>query len=526
MKKIDFSILRKEYRSVIQQYKPLYRMTAVLCLSLIALLAAMGIALRISGNESYWLCFVIAAVVLLSFSLFYVVMTNWFVSRRPAPAQKAEEKELSEEYLNTLLPKELRDGGRDELVSLIKSELKRYSKENTLAPPVTVKNMRRLLNGIFPVSPSTMEAAGIQPGCAAYRIAELIIDDYSDMFFDDRNVAENIDVAHVIFRTVLLYTARDKAQVSCCVLGGNIIAVFALTDAADAAATVADIVHETVDLMERNYGLDIRSVMSWLVTEPTELSTVYKTMIDQYRLARSVNNNQDFIASRIPADGTGPMTNNRFMKQLQMITNTMLAQRYETIPSMVETLLNSEVSSISNDYGIVKSRLSSVGGVLAEGVLSFQHPSFDAKIAAKRLQAVDTVADLIRETNEIFLKITQLSLEETNVDTVDMACSYIQHHLDQQSMNIPMVCSAVGVSSQHLSRLFRQRLDMTVSEYINECRIKAAKELLSSTSANISEIASKVGYGSTDSFSRNFLKIEGINPSEYRKLSIKKAANR
>ncbi len=64
---------------------------------------------------------------------------------------------------------------------------------------------------------------------------------------------------------------------------------------------------------------------------------------------------------------------------------------------------------------------------------------------------------------------------------------------------------------------FRTYTGMTPQQYITDIRVAKAKELLSYSSFNISEIASIVGYDNPFYFSRIFKKNTGQSPREYRK---------
>ncbi len=50
------------------------------------------------------------------------------------------------------------------------------------------------------------------------------------------------------------------------------------------------------------------------------------------------------------------------------------------------------------------------------------------------------------------------------------------------------------------------------------CRVEQAKNLLKNSNMKISEIAEIVGYYDQLTFSKMFKKLEGISPSEYRKI--------
>lgn len=69
----------------------------------------------------------------------------------------------------------------------------------------------------------------------------------------------------------------------------------------------------------------------------------------------------------------------------------------------------------------------------------------------------------------------------------------------------------------HMSRIFSSHEDDTIEHFIIKLRIEKAKELLSYQEHNISEIAYKIGYASAAHFSRQFKKMVGDSPSDYRK---------
>lgn len=75
----------------------------------------------------------------------------------------------------------------------------------------------------------------------------------------------------------------------------------------------------------------------------------------------------------------------------------------------------------------------------------------------------------------------------------------------------------LGISRNHLIRLFQQQFKMTPLEYINKMRIKKAVELLSDADLNILDIALACGFGSLSNFYVCFKSQVGLTPHEYRK---------
>ena len=81
-----------------------------------------------------------------------------------------------------------------------------------------------------------------------------------------------------------------------------------------------------------------------------------------------------------------------------------------------------------------------------------------------------------------------------------------------------MICEAVGIISQRLTPMFQEQLSMGIAEYVNYCRIEEAKKLLVSTKLTVKKIGEEVGYSTTDTFTRNFRKLENLTPTEYRQI--------
>jgi AraC-like DNA-binding protein len=70
------------------------------------------------------------------------------------------------------------------------------------------------------------------------------------------------------------------------------------------------------------------------------------------------------------------------------------------------------------------------------------------------------------------------------------------------------------LSKFYISHVFRQRMQIGFTEFINNLRIKCACELLQK-GHSITETAFSSGFTSIRTFNRVFLKEIGLSPSEY-----------
>ena len=75
----------------------------------------------------------------------------------------------------------------------------------------------------------------------------------------------------------------------------------------------------------------------------------------------------------------------------------------------------------------------------------------------------------------------------------------------------------LGTNRTYLSNYLNQQLHTTFYEYVNQWRVRRAKELLRANSLPLEDIALQSGFNSMSSFRRYFIAHTGMSPLEYRK---------
>ncbi len=82
---------------------------------------------------------------------------------------------------------------------------------------------------------------------------------------------------------------------------------------------------------------------------------------------------------------------------------------------------------------------------------------------------------------------------------------------------LDLIAQRVNMNPKYLSRVFKNKVGITITEYISMVRISKAKELLVKTNMKIEDIGTAVGFENRTTFFRLFKKIEGMPPNRYRK---------
>lgn len=96
------------------------------------------------------------------------------------------------------------------------------------------------------------------------------------------------------------------------------------------------------------------------------------------------------------------------------------------------------------------------------------------------------------------------------------AMDYVESHY-MEPLKVDDLSDWCHISEAHLRRLFSFYLKMSPLEYINLVRVRMACEYLKTTDEQVADIAHKCGFPTLSTFNRNFRKIQGASPNEWRK---------
>lgn len=99
---------------------------------------------------------------------------------------------------------------------------------------------------------------------------------------------------------------------------------------------------------------------------------------------------------------------------------------------------------------------------------------------------------------------------------VKKAIQYINLNY-QEDINLEKIARVLWVNPSYLSRQFKSKVGVSITDFTTSKRVFAAKNLLISTDLQISDVALSVGYGSIPYFNSVFKKSTGFSPTQFRK---------
>lgn len=102
-----------------------------------------------------------------------------------------------------------------------------------------------------------------------------------------------------------------------------------------------------------------------------------------------------------------------------------------------------------------------------------------------------------------------------NLINIAKAVSYMENNF-QEHINLKDMADKAGLSVRHFDRSFKEHYKTTPMNYLLRLRIQYACLLLRKSKSKISDIAYESGFDDSNYFTRQFKKIMGVSPKDYR----------
>ena len=131
-----------------------------------------------------------------------------------------------------------------------------------------------------------------------------------------------------------------------------------------------------------------------------------------------------------------------------------------------------------------------------------------------RLGSLLQFLSLAVESNDRATPSSQREREYSADVYVDYAITYIQSNY--ANVKISDVARFIGINRSYLTNIFKQKMGKCPQEYLMQCKLERACELLVETNAPIQVISQRIGYENPLTFSKIFKGYYGVSPKNYR----------
>jgi len=217
-------------------------------------------------------------------------------------------------------------------------------------------------------------------------------------------------------------------------------------------------------------------------------------------------------------------------------------ERFNTMSSMHESLVKIRNFTDSMHYIDDSSLIANQTKMIKEfyylnGMESMQRKAIFAILASKfkeihksinsvceiplyNIEDFNSVERYFRVQTELWIKRNQNFHGTGNLQVIKKACEYINVHYNED-LRLREIADYVNLSISRFCNVFKNEMNTTFVNYLNNVRIEKAETLLLHADIKVYEVADKVGYISLQYFNKVFKNATGLSPNEFRKRMMK-----
>lgn len=90
-----------------------------------------------------------------------------------------------------------------------------------------------------------------------------------------------------------------------------------------------------------------------------------------------------------------------------------------------------------------------------------------------------------------------------------------------EEINLDLISGLVSMAKGSVCRFFKENVGMTIFEYLNKIKVEFACKLLMNQDLAMPDVCIDSGFNNLSHFNKQFRRITGLTPTDYRKLLLK-----
>lgn len=183
-----------------------------------------------------------------------------------------------------------------------------------------------------------------------------------------------------------------------------------------------------------------------------------------------------------------------------------------------EKHLNDDILKLKEFYSNISFPVLKDGKNLTEPFINILYELYDKR--ALSLEMIDAyICQIIVSTYRMSTATARHPNFCVNSDDSSGSIVYsVVRYIDENFRNITKcadISKMLGYSYTYLAHKFKEKMGMTIGNYIIQKKIDEAKSLLTIRRMNMTQVSDNLNYLSVQAFSNSFKKVVGISPSEY-----------
>lgn len=201
-------------------------------------------------------------------------------------------------------------------------------------------------------------------------------------------------------------------------------------------------------------------------------------------------------------------------QQEQAIIGCIRAGDAQTLPGLVDDFLNVANTNNPSIYKYYHCFLILYAGICR--VLSSYGLSIKPLRGLEDLNYANADSSIRKALHEVsFSALSMIHSTSAPSQIIREVIDYLRNRYADK-LTLSDIAEHVHITPVYLSNLFSKSMNITLTGYIQQLRVEAAKPLLEDLNNSIADIACQVGYPDVTYFSQVFKRLTGVSPNAYR----------
>lgn len=281
-----------------------------------------------------------------------------------------------------------------------------------------------------------------------------------------------------------------------------------------------DQVHRIIDKCQKEYDLQVSAYSSTLYSNIRYTQMHYERLSRKLNYHRFLEEGKEALYS-IPSRRHFPALSSVLEADAQQIVAAIIKDEDTSLLAhkVFEDFRAADLNSVEemkvNFADFINKRL--YQNFLSRG-LPFQAEETRDSLN-ECLDSSMTMKDVENWFSQLLYQISRIyrrSIRFEGYQKITQSRIYIDNHFSEVELNVNALAQKFSLNQSVLSSGFKRLYQQTASDYILQCRMSMAENLLLTTEDTIAQICSKSGFGSVETFYRLFHRLHDCSPKVWR----------
>jgi two-component system response regulator YesN len=235
-----------------------------------------------------------------------------------------------------------------------------------------------------------------------------------------------------------------------------------------------------------------------------DINAAIERCLDELRVSRE----KVLMSNRIFLDEQDHNEYLRFIKKLQMV---IIKKQPEQVNLTLEEVINFK-NIVKSTETIMKLKENMLNQL--QQYLHQQNMDYTFVTSSQSCSSLEEMVDQISPIFHKVLSDIRLPRQKQSSDITHIKDFIDQHYM--YPISLDDVSDAFFLSKEHVSRLFRKTYNESVTQYILKKKMESAADLIQTSQLSYREIAYQLGFEDISYFYKQFKKIFGCTPGEFK----------